>query len=323
MTKIIGPVNLLETSDEADEVAIQPTEVTENEPEQLIVVKQIPIIIEKLESVKSEIEHKVNVACSMVCTDENYKEIKKIRSALNKELVEFETQRKSVKSEVMTPYEHFESVYKNCISGPYKQADSALKGKIEAIEQGLKREKYEKSKAYFDEYSQALGIDFIKFEQVGLNITMTVTLKKLRENIKAFLDKVMDDLKLIATQEHKDEILYHYKKVDGMTFLNASKAITLVSEKFKAIEAERVRAEAEKTEREKAELNEQATLNEYEPFEANVAVEVAPPEEKPHINQTDEKVFSLTFTVYGTKTQLKDFAIAVKKLINERGLRYE
>lgn len=77
MTKIIGPVNLLETSDEADEVAIQPTEVTENEPEQLIVVKQIPIIIEKLESVKSEIEHKVNVACSMVCTDENYKEIKK------------------------------------------------------------------------------------------------------------------------------------------------------------------------------------------------------------------------------------------------------
>lgn len=31
-----------------------------------------------------------------------------------------------------------------------------------------------------------------------------------------------------------------------MTFLNASKAITLVSEKFKAIEAERVRAEAEK-----------------------------------------------------------------------------
>ena len=48
----------------------------------------------------------------MVCTDENYKEIKKIRSALNKELAEFESQRKAVKSEVMTPYEHCESVYK-------------------------------------------------------------------------------------------------------------------------------------------------------------------------------------------------------------------
>lgn len=289
-----------------------------NEQSQLIVVKQIPIIIEKLESVKSEIEHKVNVACSMVCTDENYKEIKKIRSALNKELAEFESQRKAVKSEVMTPYEHFESVYKECISTPYKKADSALKSKIEAIEQGLKQEKHDKSKAYFNEYAQTLGIDFVKYEQVGLSITMTVTLKKLRETIKAFLDKVMDDIKLIAVQEHKDEILYEYKQT-----LNVSAAITSVTERYKAIEAERARAEAEKTEREKAELNEQATLNEYEPFEANVAVEVAPPEEKPHINQTDEKVFSLTFTVYGTKTQLKDFAIAVKKLINERGLRYE
>lgn len=289
-----------------------------NEQSQLIVVKQIPIIIEKLESVKSEIEHKVNVACSMVCTDENYKEIKKIRSALNKELAEFESQRKAVKSEVMTPYEHFESVYKECISTPYKKADSALKNKIEAIEQGLKQEKHDKSKAYFNEYAQTLGIDFVKYEQVGLSITMTVTLKKLRETIKAFLDKVMDDIKLIAVQEHKDEILYEYKQT-----LNVSAAITSVTERYKAIEAERARAEAEKTEREKAELNEQATLNEYEPFEANVAVEVAPPEEKPHINQTDEKVFSLTFTVYGTKTQLKDFAIAVKKLINERGLRYE
>lgn len=289
-----------------------------NEQSQLIVVKQIPIIIEKLESVKSEIEHKVNVACSMVCTDENYKEIKKIRSALNKELAEFESQRKAVKSEVMTPYEHFESVYKECISTPYKKADSALKSKIEAIEQGLKQEKHDKSKAYFNEYAQTLGIDFVKYEQVGLSITMTITLKKLRETIKAFLDKVMDDIKLIAVQEHKDEILYEYKQT-----LNVSAAITSVTERYKAIEEEKARAEAEKTEREKAELNEQATLNEYEPFEANVAVEVAPPEEKPHINQTDEKVFSLTFTVYGTKTQLKDFAIAVKKLINERGLRYE
>nr|DAE87264.1 MAG TPA: Protein of unknown function (DUF1351) [Caudoviricetes sp.] len=289
-----------------------------NEQSQLIVVKQIPIIIEKLESVKSEIEHKVNVACSMVCTDENYKEIKKIRSALNKELAEFESQRKAVKSEVMTPYEHFESVYKECISTPYKKADSALKNKIEAIEQGLKQEKHDKSKAYFNEYAQTLGIDFVKYEQVGLSITMTITLKKLRETIKAFLDKVMDDIKLIAVQEHKDEILYEYKQT-----LNVSAAITSVTERYKAIEAERARAEAEQLERKKAELNEQATLNEYEPFEANVAVEVAPPEEEPHINQTDEKVFSLTFTVYGTKTQLKDFAIAVKKLINERGLRYE
>ena len=289
-----------------------------NEQSQLIVVKQIPVIIEKLESVKAEIEHKVNVACSMVCTDENYKEVKKLRSALNKEFAEFETQRKAVKSEVMTPYEHFESVYKDCISDPYKQAESTLKGTIEAFEQGLKREKYEKSEAYFDEYSQALGIDFVKFEQVGLNITRAVTVKKLRETVKSFLDKVMDDIKLIAVQEHKDEILYEYKQT-----LNVSAAITSVTERYKAIEAERARAEAEQLERKKAELNEQINIKEYEPFTANVPTEVAAPLEEEQPAMADKKIYPLSFTVYGTKTQLKDFALAVKQLINERGLKYE
>lgn len=285
-----------------------------DEQSQLIVVKQIPVIIEKLESVKTEIERKVNAACSMVCTEDNYKEIKKIRSALNKELAEFENQRKAVKTEVMTPYERFEDVYKNCISGPYKQADSELKRKISDIEQGLKNAKYEKAKAYFDEYSHALGIDFIKLEQVGLNITMTVTIKKLRESIKAFLDKVMDDLKLISTQEHKDEILYEYKRS-----LNVSNSITTVNERFRAIEEEKARVEAERVEREKAELNEQLNIREYEPFSANLPNEVAPPAEE----LSDEKIYPLTFTVYGTKSQLGDFAAVIKQLINERGLKYE
>lgn len=289
-----------------------------NEQAQLIVVKQIPIIIEKLESVKTEIEKKVDVACSMVCTEDNYKEIKKLRAALNKEFTEFEDRRKAVKAEIMSPYEHFESVYKDCISTPYKKADSALKVKYEAIEQVLKNEKSDNAKKYFDEYSQALGIDFVRYEQVGLNITMSVTLKKLRETIKAFLDKVMDDIKLISVQEHKDEILYEYKQT-----LNVSAAITSVTERYKAIEAERARAEAEQLERKKAELNEQINIKEYEPFTANVPTEVAPPVEETKTTQLYEKVYPLTFTVYGTKAQLKEFAKAVKNLISERGLKYE
>lgn len=289
-----------------------------NEQSQLIVVEQVPVIIERLESVKSEIEHKVNVACSMICTEKNYKEIKKLRASLNKEFAEFENLRKTVKSEIMTPYEHFEKVYKECVSEPYKKADVDLKSKNGAVEHGLKREKYEESKAYFDEYSQALGIDFIRFEQVGLNITMAVTLKKLRETIKAFLDKVMDDIKLIAVQEHKDEILYEYKQT-----LNVSTAITSVTERHKAIEEEKARAEAEQLERKKAELNEQINIKEYEPFTANVPTEVAAPVEEEQPARADEKIYPLSFTVYGTKTQLKDFALAVKQLINERGLKYE
>lgn len=318
MTKITEPTNSPEMKETTVLASLNEVEETKSESS-LIQVKQIPVIIENLKSVKSEIEKKVNSACEMVCTDENYKEIKKLRSELNKEFSEFESRRKAVKSEIMTPYEAFETVYKDCVTNPYKKADSALKGKINATEQELKRVKYEKSKSYFDEYSKSLGIDFVTYEQVNLNITMSVSLKKLKETIKSNLDKIMDDLKLIATQEHKDEILYEYKRS-----LNVSVAITSVTERYKAIEEEKARAEAERAEREKAEQAVSNTLDEYEPFVANVPEEVAPPvEEISEQPQQDEKVLSLSFKVYGTKSQLKDFALTVKQLINERGLRYE
>ena len=81
---------------------------------------------------------------------------------------------------------------------------------------------------------------------------------------------------------------------------------------------------AEKAEREKTEQVMKDTIAEYEPFVANVPEEVAPPvEEISEQPQQDEKVLSLSFKVYGTKSQLKDFALTVKQLINERGLRYE
>ena len=325
MTKITEPTNLLDTPElEETTVLASLNEVEETKSESsLIQVKQIPVIIENLKSVKSEIEKKVNSACEMVCTDENYKEIKKLRSELNKEFSEFESRRKAVKSEIMTPYEAFETVYKDCVTNPYKKADSALKGKINATEQELKRVKYEKSKSYFEEYKKSLGIDFVTYEQVNLNITMSVSLKKLKETIKNFLDKIMDDLKLISTQPHTDEILYEYKRS-----LNVSASITTVSERFKTIEAEKARAEAEKAEREKAEQVMKDTIAEYEPFVANVPEEVAPPvDETPTVQESEEhseeKILSLSFKVYGTKSQLKDFALTVKQLISERGLRYE
>ena len=185
MTKITEPVNLLETADMEEVKNLSTVNDAEPDSTDLIQVAQIPVIIENLKLVKSEIEKKVNTACEMICTDENYREIKKLRSSLNKEFAEFETRRKAVKSEIITPYEAFETVYKDCVSLPYKKADSALKGKVDTIEQGLKQEKYEKSKSYFDEYSKSLGIDFVAYEQVSLNITMSVSLKKLKETIKS------------------------------------------------------------------------------------------------------------------------------------------
>lgn len=293
----------------------------------LIQVKQIPIIIEKLASVKEQVLSKTTTATQMICTEDNYKEIKKLRTALKKEYEEWEGQRKNVKFVVLTPYDQFEATYKECISEPYKIADKELKSKIDSVENGLKEQKKAAAVAYFNEYSESLGIDFVDFEDVGCNINMTVTVKKLREQVKAYLDKVMDDLKLISTQEHTADILVEYK-----CSLNVSQAITTVSNRYAAIAAEQAKVEAERVEREKAEQAKAQNIAEYEPFVANIPQKIEAPEEEDEPEQTTtsdrpiaqgEKIFSLTFTVHGTKEELKEVASIIKEILNERGLKYE
>lgn len=50
---------------------------------EIIVVKQLPIIVEQLAQVKEVVIARVETATSLVCTDETVKEVKKARAELN------------------------------------------------------------------------------------------------------------------------------------------------------------------------------------------------------------------------------------------------
>lgn len=273
----------------------------------IIVVKQLPIIVEQLQEVKAEITAKVEQALSLVCTEDTVKDVKKVRSDLNKELKDYEECRKAVKKAIMTPYEQFEAVYKDCISDTYKKADTELKGKIDSVENELKEQKKAEVKGYFDEYLTATGIDFVTFENANINVTLSASMKSLKEQAKAFVDKIVDDLNLIDTQEHKDEILYEYKQS-----LNVSNAITTVTNRYKAIEEAKAREEERKA-REQAEAEAAAKVEEVVEAVAPPTVEpIAPPVE-------EEKTYTLKFTVRGTMPQLK----ALKEFLKNGGYDYE
>ena len=68
----------------------------ENKKEDLIIVKQLPIIEEKLKGLSKEIDEKVKNALALVCSDETVKEVKKVRADLNADFKELETQSKMV-----------------------------------------------------------------------------------------------------------------------------------------------------------------------------------------------------------------------------------
>lgn len=270
---------------------------------EMIAVKQLPIIVEQLQQVKAEVAAKVDFALRLVCTEDTVKDVKKVRSELNKELAEYEASRKAVKKAILTPYEQFEVVYKDCVSDTYKKADTELKRKIDSVENELKAQKAAEVKAYFDEYLQSKGIDFVTFESAHINVTLSASMKSLKEQAKAFIDKIADDLALIDTQEHKDEILYEYKQS-----LNVSNAITTVTNRYKAIEAAKA-AEEERKAREQAAAEAAAKVEAVAP---PTVEPIAPPVE-------EEKTYTLKFTVRGTMPQLK----ALKEFLNNGGYDYE
>ena len=266
--------------------------------EGLIVIKQLPVIEEQLKQVSVEIDKKVNEALNLVCTEETVKAVKDVRAILNKESKEFEDKRKQVKAEVLKPYEDFEKIYKENISDKYKTADAELKNKIDSVENELKANKKEEVESYFNEYLNSKNVDFVTFENANINITLSASMKSLKEQAKNFIDKISDDLNLIDTQEHKAEILVEYKQS-----LNVNNAITTVTNRFKAIEEEKAKQEKELQQK---------------PTEHVPTIEEVPQMtlEAPTI---EEEILTLKFTVKGTRTQLK----ALKEFLEAGGYDYE
>lgn len=296
-------------------------EISNNENKNsLIVIKQLPIIEEQLKKASDEIDEKVNNAVALVCTEENVKTIKEIRATLNKESKEFEDRRKQVKSEIMKPYEDFESSYKKYISDKYKAADIELKNKIDSVENELKVKKEQEIKEYFEEYKQANlpSVDYIKYEQAKISVTLSASMKSLKEQVKAFIDRTVSDLQLIETQQHKTEILVEYKQS-----LNVSQAITTVANRFKAIEEEKARQERDaKLQKEIVEIakeGDKCIEAEHVPtIEEIPQMEIEAPLTVP-VTEEQEEILTLKFTVKGTRTKLR----ALKEFLINGGYEYE
>ena len=171
-------------------------------------------------------------------------------------------------------------------------------------------------KDYFEEYKEANNIDFITYGQARINVTLSASMKSLKEQAKQFIDKIVDDLKLIETQEHKAEILVEYKQT-----LNVSQAITSVTNRFKAIEEEKKRQEelkqrqTEKAQRiaeQNIKMQEEATKKALNNF-------VVPEVLQTPVEEKQEEILTLKFTVRGTRTKLKE----LKQFLENGGYDYE
>ena len=284
--------------------------------ENLITLKQAPIIVyEKIKAVGQQIGAKIaelNLDNQLV-TDETLKSAKNTRTMLRKELDDFETQRKYIKEQVNAPYEAFENAYKEHIKVHYDKADSTLKTKIDEVQNRLLDDKRGRIKDYFTELCQSQGIDFLIFERLPLNITLSASDNSLKEQVANFISEVSKSLQLIESlnepDDFKAEMLTEYKQT-----LDVTRAIQNAQYRKQQREAELQRLEAQKARAEQARLAAEARAKEAAPLQAPEevtppAIQEAPvpPQEAP-APEPQEIVPDLivtNFTVQGTMEQLR------------------
>ena len=181
----------------------------------------------------------------------------------------------------------------------------------------MRSEKRDELFRYFEELKEANGLssEDITLEDSGVNITLSASMKSLKDAVKAFVERVRDELSAIAKDANAEEVLVEYRKT-----LNLSSALLIVSERHRQIDEIKRKSDGEAKEREDeaakvAEIDaliaeEQAKDNgEDDAFAAPVVEEIA----------DTSDVYEVCFRVSGTIEQIK----ALKTFLVDNGFDYE
>lgn len=274
-------------------------------------IKSVGEIESNMKEAKGYVEELNNYYKNITFTEETLKQAKEEKAKVNKFKAEVADYRKKIIAEYNKPIKVFEDTAKET-EKILVETYNTINQQVAGYEEKQKQQKEQEIREYFEEYKIANGIDFINYKQAQINVTLTASIKSLKEQAKAFIDRIIDDLKLIETQECKEEIIIEYKKS-----LNVSRAIQEVANRHKLLKEERKRQEELKN-RQLEEAQKQADMpmkeQEIATKEAlnNFIVE-APKAEK------QEEILTLSFKVRGTREKLKE----LKNFLMQGGYDYE
>ena len=266
---------------------------------EIMKIEQMPVVFEQLEKIGALIDEKTKDLDKLECTEENKQEVKKRRTEINSTLKILEDRRKEIKTKLLEPYDVFNAKYENECKTKLEYASGLLKGKIDYIEQQQLHEKENEIREFAEQYLISYNLKgFIEYEDIPLNITLTASIKSLKEQVLAFIEKVDADLKLIGMEEYKEEILIEYNRT-----------LDFVDSKTKVIERHRQLEELKK---------QQETKLEQEKQEEKVVEKVEEVITPKEIIE-DNEVIKVSFTITDTKEKI----LKLRDYLKENEINYE
>lgn len=266
---------------------------------EIVKIEQMPIVFEQLEKIGTLIEESTKDLDKLECTEENKQEVKKRRTEINNTLKVLEDRRKEIKTKLLEPYNVFNEKYENECKTKLENASNVLKEKIDTIEQQQLADKENELREFADQYLEEFNIKgFIEYEDIPINITLSASMKSLKEQLVTFIEKVDSDLKLIGMEEYKEEILIEYNRT-----------LDFVDSKTKVLERHR---QLEELKKQQEEIHNK--MQEEEKVAEKVEEIVAPKE----IIQEDE-IITVSFTITDTKEKI----LKLRDYLKENGINYE
>ena len=155
------------------------------------------------EELKQEITGKAETYKNLVYSDEQMREAKKDRAKLRKLNSALNEKKKEIKNQIMAPYMGFENQIKE-LMGIVNDAVDNIDLQVKGYEEGLRQEKLEKIKTIYNETIGDLD-RIIPFEKLlkPEYTNATTTLKSIREEMSATVQRVDTELKLINSESGK------------------------------------------------------------------------------------------------------------------------
>ena len=232
-------------------------------------------------------------------TEEDTKVAKKEMAEINKFKEKVSRFRIEIDKKWKEPLETFTNTAKET-ELVLKNTYDKIKEQIAIYEDKQKAEKEEEVKSYFTELCEAENIDFVNYEQANINVTLSASMKSLKEQAKKFVDKVVDDINLINSTQFVDEIMIEYKKD-----LNVSRAITEVNNRHAELE----KVKQQKKEQEEQKLNDKEMLNRIDSLSAPKVENVQ------ESSQENDPLVTATFKY----TCRRSVMVELVKFMKERG----
>lgn len=271
---------------------------------EIIKVETLPKIFYQLEEIGKRVDIALNGIEDMVCDEENKKEVKKRKQEITSFKNMMEDRRIQIKKQIMEKYNEFNDKYESEIKTKLVDAENILNEKVSTIENQQKLNKENELRAFAEQWFISKGIEnIVKFEDIKLNITLTASIKSLKEQVVDFVDRIFNDIKLIELEEYKDEIMFEYKQT-----LDFADSKFIVITRHKLIEEERQKREA---------IREQ--MDSLEKTIEKVDEIIAPQEIEVTTVQDTEEIYTVSFTVKATKSKLKE----LKEFLNKNEYNYE